>query len=177
MSLTPSHSIAPFPEAEHKVFCPTQTSILVKVEGRAQARVAAQSADVRFGSEADISCVKREVRFTPKSRHRLSAVGCLLSARSRHLITQEMKSVARNGDWNALAQSAIYDLADLSLESECGGVSTFRKAQKYSLATPSQSSTLSPSNSATALMPLPKAGQTFQQATQAHPLGLYANQG
>src|SRR5205807_1219267 len=65
----------------------------------------------------------------------------------------------------------------LNLESECDGVSTFRKAQKYTLAMPSQSSTLSPPNSATARMPLPKGGQTFQRATQVHPVGLYTNQG
>ena len=27
------------------------------------------TADDRYGSEADISCVKRDVRFTPESRH------------------------------------------------------------------------------------------------------------
>src|SRR5260370_31046140 len=74
-------------------------------------------------------------------------------------------------------RAAIYGLADLNLETECDGVSTFRKAQKYTLAMPSQSSTLSPPNSATARMPLPKGGQTFQRATQVHPVGLYANQG
>ena len=55
--------------------------------------------------------------------------------------------------------------------------STFRKAQKYNQATPNQSSTLSPPNSATALTPLLRAGQTFQQATQVQPLGLCPNQG
>ena len=54
--------------------------------------------------------------------------------------------------------------------------STFRKAQKYSQATPNQSSTLSPPNSATALTSLLRAGQTFQQATQVQPLGLCPNQ-
>jgi hypothetical protein len=55
--------------------------------------------------------------------------------------------------------------------------STFRKAQKYSQATPNQSSTLSPSNSETALTSLLRAGQTFRQATQVQPLGLCPNQG
>jgi hypothetical protein len=55
--------------------------------------------------------------------------------------------------------------------------STFRKAQKYNQATPNQSSTLSPPNSATALTSLLRAGQTFQQATQVQPLGLCPNQG
>jgi len=67
--------------------------------------------------------------------------------------------------------------AHLSAQSEYGGVSTFHKAQRYSQTTPNQSSTLSLPNSATALTFLPKAGQTFQQATQLQPIGLYANQG
>jgi hypothetical protein len=76
-----------------------------------------------------------------------------------------------------LGPPTIFGLADLRLQSECGGVSTFRKARRYSRATPNQSSTLSLSNSATALTSLLQAGQTFQQATQVQPLGLCPNQG
>src|SRR6516162_7666866 len=40
--------------------------------------------DVRFGSKADIGACPRHVRFTPKSGHWLSALGCPLCAKSRH---------------------------------------------------------------------------------------------
>jgi hypothetical protein len=42
LSLMPSRSIAPFTEAEHKVFCQPKLAILVNVGGWAQARVAAR---------------------------------------------------------------------------------------------------------------------------------------
>src|SRR5689334_9895784 len=60
---------------------------------------------------------------------------------------------------------AICGPADLGLKFEHAGVSTCRKAQRHSLATPSQSSRLPPPNSATAQMSLPKAEQTSQRAT------------
>jgi hypothetical protein len=41
-------------------------------------------ADVRFGSKADIEAPPTDVRFTPKSRHWLSGLECLLCAKSRH---------------------------------------------------------------------------------------------
>jgi hypothetical protein len=72
---------------------------------------------------------------------------------------------------------AIYGPAGLNSHSDCGGVSTFRKARRCSQATPNQSSTLSLPNSATALTSLSKAGQTFRQATQVRPLRLCPNQG
>src|SRR6516165_4786422 len=37
---------------------------------------------VRFGSKADIKACPRDVRFTPKSGHRLSLSGCPLCAKS-----------------------------------------------------------------------------------------------
>ena len=83
----PSRSIAPFTEAEHKVFCRPKLAILVNVGGWAQARVAAQSADVRFGSLADMGARPQHVRFTPESGHWLSVSGCPLCAttgRQRH---------------------------------------------------------------------------------------------
>src|SRR6516164_4254185 len=40
--------------------------------------------DVRFGSKADIEAPPPDVRFTPKSGHQFSALGCRLSAKSRH---------------------------------------------------------------------------------------------
>jgi hypothetical protein len=43
-----------------------------------------QLADVRFGSKADIEAPSPDVRFTPKSGHDLSALGCPLCAKSRH---------------------------------------------------------------------------------------------
>ena len=39
--------------------------------------------DVRFGSKADVGSPAIDVRFTPKSRHRLSALGCPLCATSK----------------------------------------------------------------------------------------------
>jgi hypothetical protein len=71
----------------------------------------------------------------------------------------------------------IFGLAELRLQSECGGVSTFRRARRYNRATPNQSSTLSLSNSAAALTSSLQAEQTFQQATQAQPLGPCPNRG
>src|SRR5215469_3443670 len=44
------------------------------------------TADVRFGSKAEIAARPRNVRFTPKSGHQLSALGCLLCAKSRRLV-------------------------------------------------------------------------------------------
>ena len=41
--------------------------------------------NVRFGSKADMEASPRDVRFTPKSRHWLSASGCLLCAKSGHM--------------------------------------------------------------------------------------------
>jgi hypothetical protein len=41
-------------------------------------------AHVRFGSGTDIEVPSSDVRFAPESRHRLSAFGCLLSAKSGH---------------------------------------------------------------------------------------------
>jgi hypothetical protein len=43
-----------------------------------------QAPNVRFGSKADIAAHSSNVRFTPKSGHRLSASGCLLCANSGH---------------------------------------------------------------------------------------------
>jgi hypothetical protein len=40
--------------------------------------------DVRFGSKADIGLPSVDVRFTPKSGHQLSALGCPLCANRRH---------------------------------------------------------------------------------------------
>src|SRR6516164_10991148 len=50
-------------------------------------------------------------------------------------------------------------------------------AQKYSQATPKQSSTLPLPNSAVRVTSLMRAGQTFQQATQVQTLRLCPNQG
>src|SRR5215831_15131548 len=47
-------------------------------------RLEGPSPDVRFGSKADIDGYQRNVRFTPKSGHQLSAPGCPLSAKSGH---------------------------------------------------------------------------------------------
>ena len=67
--------------------------------------------------------------------------------------------------------------ADSSSQSECDGVSTSRKAQKYSQAAPKQSSTLSQPNSEARVTPLPRAGQTFRPATRAQPSAPCPNQG
>src|SRR5215469_18454336 len=93
------------------------------------------------------------------------------------LLTQEVRNQLATVTGNVGAAIAICGLVGLSSQSECGGVSTFHKAQEHIQAKPSQSSTLSPPNSATVLKSLPKAEQTFQQATQVHPSRLYANQG
>jgi hypothetical protein len=73
--------------------------------------------------------------------------------------------------------AAIFGLADWNSQSECGDVSTFHKAQKYSRALPKQSSTSSPPNSATRTTSLLRAVQTFQPATQVQRLALCPNQG
>jgi hypothetical protein len=39
------------------------------LRGWAQAQIVECSANVRFGSKADIASIKRDVRFTPKSGH------------------------------------------------------------------------------------------------------------
>src|SRR5215475_1700055 len=70
----------------------------------------------------------------------------------------------------------IFGLADRGSQSGRGDVSTFRKAQKYIRATPKQSSTSSPPNSATRITSLLRVEQTFQPATQAQRLGLCPNQ-
>ncbi len=40
--------------------------------------------DVRFGSQADMTVSICDVRFTPESGRRFSALGCRLSANRRH---------------------------------------------------------------------------------------------
>ena len=67
--------------------------------------------------------------------------------------------------------------SELSSQSDCDDVSTFRTAQKYSRETPKQSSTLPLPNSAIRVASLMRAGQTFQQATQVQTLRLCPNQG
>ena len=44
--------------------------------------------NVRFGSKADIAERETNVRFTPKSGHRLSLSECALCAKSRHYALQ-----------------------------------------------------------------------------------------
>jgi hypothetical protein len=45
-----------------------------------------QAANVRNGSKADIEACPRDVRFTPKSGHRLAGWQCPLCAKSRHAV-------------------------------------------------------------------------------------------
>ena len=45
--------------------------------------------NVRFGSLADIAQRPPDVRFTPKSRHWLSVLGCPLCAKSGHYAVQQ----------------------------------------------------------------------------------------
>jgi len=40
--------------------------------------------DVRFGSKADMAAIPNDVRFTPKSGHWQTTVGCPVCAKSRH---------------------------------------------------------------------------------------------
>jgi hypothetical protein len=47
-------------------------------------------ADVRFGSKADIALRSRHVRFTPKSGHWQTTVGCPLCAKSGCEQVQQM---------------------------------------------------------------------------------------
>src|SRR5215469_1982342 len=47
-------------------------------------------ANVRFGSKADIVRVSTDVRFTPKSGHRLPVLECPLCAKSRHQSQKEL---------------------------------------------------------------------------------------
>jgi hypothetical protein len=46
-------------------------------------KIISTAGDVRFGSKAGIGGGSGNVRFTPKSRHWLSAFGCPLCAKSR----------------------------------------------------------------------------------------------
>ena len=43
-----------------------------------------EALDFRFGSKADIEATPSDVRFTPKSGHRLRPSGCPRCANSRH---------------------------------------------------------------------------------------------
>jgi hypothetical protein len=47
-------------------------------------RQQSRTAHVRFGSKADMTGRICNVRYSPESGHQLSAVGCLLCAKSRH---------------------------------------------------------------------------------------------
>src|SRR5262249_61822693 len=60
-------------------------------------RLALQSREtnVRFGSKADIDGCERHVRFTPKSRHPLTALERPLSAKSGHQGFYSITSLAR----------------------------------------------------------------------------------
>src|SRR6516165_12239439 len=53
------------------------------------------TADVRFGSKADIAVLSRDVCFTPKSRHRRRPKECPLCAISRHHHLYSINSSAR----------------------------------------------------------------------------------
>jgi hypothetical protein len=48
------------------------------------ARQQSCAAHVRFGSKADIRQLGTDVRFTPKSGHRIAGAGCPLWAKSGH---------------------------------------------------------------------------------------------
>ncbi len=43
-----------------------------------------QGFDIRFGSEADVTLLNYDVRFTPESGHSPTRSGCLLWAKSGH---------------------------------------------------------------------------------------------
>jgi hypothetical protein len=58
------------------------------------ARQQSQAADVRFGSKADIGLPVIDVRYSPKSGHQLSALGCPLCAKSGHYALQQSTSAA-----------------------------------------------------------------------------------
>ena len=49
-----------------------------------EAEIDRQSANVRFGSKADISECPRRVRFTPESGHEVDTLRCPLCAKSGH---------------------------------------------------------------------------------------------
>jgi hypothetical protein len=119
----------------------------------------------------------RDVRYYPESGHCRAIVRCPLCATSRHLLTQEVKSLLGTVTGTRQRRAAIFGLADLSSQFACDDVSTFRKAQKHSRETPKESSTLLPPNLATRVTFLLRAGQTFQQATQVQTATLCPNQG
>ena len=56
---------------------------------------AAQQADVRFGSKADMCSAKRHVRFTPNSGHVQRNQRCPLCANSGHRTAYSITSSAR----------------------------------------------------------------------------------
>src|SRR5262249_38756769 len=74
-----------------RINCNTSHQIPVRVIEAETPRAVSMStparfsiSNVRFGSKADIVGYQRDVRFAPKSGHRLRVSGCLLCAKSRH---------------------------------------------------------------------------------------------
>src|SRR6516164_4790350 len=70
-----------------------------------------EAQNVRFGSKADIEAPPSDVRFTPKSGHRVSGSGCPLCAKSRHspgrLLCQKRTSI--RAPWRVgLSESHVY---------------------------------------------------------------------
>src|SRR5215467_10199104 len=57
--------------------------------------------NVRFGSKADIARDQLNVRFTPKSRHWLSAAGCPLCAKAKPLDNLNQKVTASHSSYDS----------------------------------------------------------------------------
>jgi hypothetical protein len=66
-----------------------------------RARVAAQSADVRFGSQPDMTRSNHDVRYSPESGHSPTRSGCLLWARNGQSASQQ------NGSYSITSSAAI----------------------------------------------------------------------
>src|SRR5690349_7090243 len=117
-----------------------------------------------------------DLRFWHKADIRLSPPGVCFPGVQR--TSRKLPRMSASGPKRtSTSVPGLRPASDLSSQSDCDDVSTFRTAQKYSRETPKQSSTLPLPNSAIRVMSLMRAGQTFQQATQVQTLRLCPNQG
>jgi hypothetical protein len=66
--------------------------IKIKTETFTKSRVRAGMRMSALGQKADIAAHSCDVRFTPKSRHRLSLAGCPLCAKSGREQVQQIRS-------------------------------------------------------------------------------------
>src|SRR5262249_55674118 len=85
-------------------------------------------AHVRFGSKADIQPQKRDVRFTPKSGHWLSVLGCPLCAKSGHWRPYSITSSATERNASAILSPIALPALRFTINSNRVGTSTGKSA-------------------------------------------------